>query len=305
MDDDRSRALETTLWYPTADKLDPTEQIYPSGFLGYATRDAKPLKPRERLPLILLSHGDKGQSENLAWLAERLAENGYLVAGINHWRNTTLNNEPEETVRLWHRPQDLSFVLTELIADPSWGQRIDPNRIGVAGHSSGGYTAFALAGAIYDVEAMAAYCQSSQRGPDCDLAQEADFKKIDFTAASESYRDHHIRASFAMAPAAGNAIRSSSLAEISIPVYVVTTRHDELLDPALNAIRYAEETPGSTLTIEEEGGHFVYLSRCSLISKVFTYFLEVDACGTHSSVDRNAVQQRLSHQALAFFNQNL
>lgn len=93
--------------------------------------------PSKSIPLILLSHGDKGQSENLAWLAERLAENGYLVAGINHWRNTTLNNEPEETVWLWHRPQDLSFVLTELIADPSWGQRIDPNRIGVAGHSSG------------------------------------------------------------------------------------------------------------------------------------------------------------------------
>ena len=150
MDGDRSRALETTPWYPTADKLDPTEQIYPSGFLGYATRDAKPLKPQERLPLILLSHGDKGQSENLAWLAERLAENGYLVAGINHWLNTTLNHEPEETVRLWHRPQDLSFVLTELLADPSWGQRIDPNWIGAASHSSGGYTAFALAGAIHD-----------------------------------------------------------------------------------------------------------------------------------------------------------
>lgn len=305
MDSERSRTLETTLWYPTPDNPNPTEQAYPSGFLGHAKKDARPFDAPERLPLILLSHGDRGMSTNLAWLAERLAENGYLVAGVDHWLNTTLNNEPEETVRLWNRPADLSFVLTRLLADPSWGQRIDANRIGVAGHSSGGYTAFALAGAIYDADAMAAYCQSADRGLDCDLVKAVDFEKVDFTAASESYRDGRIRASFAMAPAAGGGIRASSLAAISIPVHVVTTRHDELLDPARNAIRYANQTPRATLSVEEEGGHFVYMSRCSAVSKILTYFLEFDVCGTHSSVDREAVHRRITERAVTFFDENL
>jgi predicted dienelactone hydrolase len=305
VDSERSRTLATTLWYPTTDNPNPTEQAYPSGFLGHAMKEAQPLDAPERLPLILLSHGDRGRSTNLAWLAERLVENGYLVAGIDHWLNTTLNNEPEETVRLWNRPADLSFVLTQLLDDPSWGPRIDSSRIGVAGHSSGGYTAFSLAGAIYDVDAMTAYCNSDDRGPDCDLAEEVDFEQVDFTTASESYRDERIRASFAMAPAAGNAIRVSSLAAISIPVHVVTTRRDELLDPSRNAIHYAKQTPRSTLTVEEEGGHFVYMSRCSLVSTIFTYFLEFDVCGSHSSVDRDGVQRRISKRAVTFFDENL
>ena len=218
---------------------------------------------------------------------------------------TLLNNEPEETLRLWNRPADLSFVLTRLLADPFWGQRIDANRIGVAGHSSGGYTAFALAGAIYDADVMAAYCESDRRGPDCELVKGVDFGKVDFSAASESYRDRRIRASLAMAPAAGNGIRSSSLAAIAIPVHVVTTEYDAILDPARNAIHYAKQTPGSTMSVEREGGHFVYLSRCSLVTAVFTYFLEFDICGTRSSVDRDAVHRRISGQAVAFFDEKL
>ena len=242
---------------------------------------------------------------NLAWLAERLAENGYLVAGIDHWLNTTLNNEPEETLRLWNRPADLSFVLTQFLTDPSWGQEIDSNRIGVAGHSSGGDTAFALAGAIYEPNAMAAYCRSDRPGPDCELAKGADPGDVDFSAASKSYRDGRIRAAFAMAPTAGNGIRVSSLAAIAIPVHVVTARHDELLDPSRNAMHYARQTPGSILTVEEAGGHFVSLSRCSLITEIFTYFLEFDVCGTRSPVDRDAVHRRIAERAVTFFDENL
>ena len=85
----------------------------------------------------------------------------------------------------------------------------------------------------------------------------------------------------------------------------MTTRHDELLDPARNAIHYAEQTPGSTLTVEEKGGHFVYLSRCSLVSKIFTYFLEFDICGTRSSADRDAVHRGISERNVTFFDENL
>jgi len=94
VDSERSRTLETTLWYPTPDNPNPTEQAYPSGFLGHAGKDARPFDASGKLPLILLSHGDRGTSTNLAWLAERLAENGYLVAGIDHWLNTTFFGGP-------------------------------------------------------------------------------------------------------------------------------------------------------------------------------------------------------------------
>ena len=305
VDSERSRILETTLWYPAAETSPPAERVYPSGFLGYAEPDAEVLVAAGPRPIVLLSHGDRGQSTNLAWLAERLAEQGYLVAGVDHWLNTTLNNEPEETLRLWNRPLDIRFVLTRLLADPAWGPRIDPRRIGVAGHSSGGYTAFALSGAIFEPERMDAYCQSDSRGPDCELTAEADAAQVDFVQASKSYRDERVRASFAMAPAVGAGIQVSSLARITTPVHVVTTRDDELLDPTRNAMHYARHTPGAVLTIREQGGHFVYLSRCSLLSVVFTYFLEFDVCGTRSPVDRGLAHQEIAELAVEFFDQNL
>ena len=304
VDRERSRPLETTLWYPAEDNSDPVTVVYPSFFLGYAKRDADVLPGSGRRPLILLSHGDRGTSTNLAWLAERLAAHGYLVAGVDHWLNTTRNNEPEETLRMWNRPADISFVLDQLLADPIWGKRIDSDRIGVAGHSSGGYTAFALAGAIFEPEAIAAYCQMASAGPDCGLVKDADFAKVDYSRASDSYRDERIGASFAMAPAVGAGIQAGSLAAIEIPVHVVTTRDDELLDPERNAMLYAKNTPSAGLTIYDEGGHFVYLSRCSMLAKVFTYFMEFDVCGLRSSVDRAPVHREIAKVALAFFDEN-
>lgn len=96
----------------------------------------------------------------------------------------------------------------------------------------------------------------------------------------------------------------SSLAEIEIPVHVVTTRDDELLDPERNAIFYAKNTPSAGLTVYDEGGHFVYLSRCSLLAKAFTYFMEFDVCGTRSSVDRDPVHREIAGIALTFFDEN-
>ena len=305
VDPQRSRVLETTLWYPASGMSPLAERVYPSGFLGYAERDAEILAATDPRPIILLSHGDRGLSANLAWLAEALAGQGYLVAAVDHWLNTTFHNEPEETLRLWNRPLDIGFVLTRLLADPTWGPRIDPRRIGVAGHSSGGYTALALGGAILEPQRLAAYCQSASRGPDCELASEADTAQVDFVQASKSYRDERFRAVFAMAPAVGAGIQASSLARIATPVHIVTTRNDELLDPNRNAMHYARNTPGAVLTIREQGGHFVYLSRCSLLSKVFTYFHEFDVCGTRSPVDRGLAHREIAELAVEFFDQKL
>ena len=151
---------------------------------------------------------------------------------------------------------------------------------------------------------MAAYCQTEIAGPDCGLVKDADFAKVDYSRASDSYRDERIGASFAMAPAVGSGIQVRSLAAIEIPVHVVTTRDDGLLDPERNAMLYAKNTPSASLTVYDEGGHFVYLSRCSLLAKVFTYFAEFDVCGVRSSVDRGPVHREIAEVALAFFNEN-
>jgi predicted dienelactone hydrolase len=46
-----------------------------------------------------------------------------------------------------NRRDDVRLVLDQMLADPEFGRQIDPNRIGVCGHSLGGYTALGVSGA--------------------------------------------------------------------------------------------------------------------------------------------------------------
>jgi predicted dienelactone hydrolase len=46
----------------------------------------------------------------------------------------------------WDRPLDVSFALDQVAADPKLSAQVDWNRVGVAGHSLGAYTALQLIG---------------------------------------------------------------------------------------------------------------------------------------------------------------
>lgn len=113
-------------------------------------------------PVILFSHAFNacaGQSEFLTTL---LARKGYLVLAPNHADSRCLTRrrfpamKPEERFkepRNWSedtyrdRGADLKAIAAELKNDPKWKDRADTGRLGLAGHSLGGYTALGLAGA--------------------------------------------------------------------------------------------------------------------------------------------------------------
>ena len=84
----------------------------------------------------------------MAWLAETLASNGYIVAAVNNHGNTAA--EPSYQLHgfmlWWERARDISVLIDRLVADPQSGAHIDRSRIGVAGFSLGGYTALAMVG---------------------------------------------------------------------------------------------------------------------------------------------------------------
>ncbi|HEY3700156.1 MAG TPA: hypothetical protein VGK97_12530 [Spongiibacteraceae bacterium] len=304
-DSDRQRPLNVMLWYPAADATVQKRHAYKYIFTGYATRDAEYTARAEHHPLILLSHGDRGNNANQSWLAEALAANGYIVAAVDHWLNTTDNNKPEATAKLWDRPADLTFVLTQLLNNPIWGQRIDSNRIGAAGHSSGGYTVIALGGAIFNHQLLQHYCTGENRGPDCDLTNGADFSTIDYSAESKSYRDERIKAIFAMAPAVGQGIESHSLQRINTPMHIVAANDDEILKPDLNAKYYAANIANAKLVTLPRGGHFVFLSECNTLGKLTSFFIHFDICGRNADVDRATVHREVADEALQFFGESL
>jgi pimeloyl-ACP methyl ester carboxylesterase len=116
-------------------------------------------KPVDKVKaLILLSHGIGGSELGHSFLAQALARNGYLVAALRHpgdnWQDRSLIEKSPERY-FDERPRQASRVIDAILADPAWKDRIATDsrgpRVGALGHSAGGYTVLALAGAQSDL----------------------------------------------------------------------------------------------------------------------------------------------------------
>jgi predicted dienelactone hydrolase len=319
-----THALVTAIWYPAvADAEARPQQFGPPGspaFLiaGPAAENAAIAPSPARLPLILLSHGTGGTAQSLAWFASALAAQGYIVAGVNHPGNNATEPYTVQGFMLWwQRAEDLSRVLDGMLADPAFGPRIDPQRIGAAGFSLGGYTMMVIAGGISSRAQLVAFCQERQgQGGSCksppefpdSVSKSADLARTDpgFAAAlrdsDKSYRDPRVRAVFAMAPPLAPAFTPGSLAAIRIPVAIVAGEGDPIVPVGENARRYAAAIPHAELTIFPGAvGHYTFLDLCTPAGREARPAFCVDAPG----VDRAAIHQATIGLASKFFDAEL
>jgi predicted dienelactone hydrolase len=123
-----------------------------------------------KYPVIVFSHGAGGSENCCESLTRHWATYGYITLQPTHYDSVAQRRSSgDETLRfpqairdalknpaLWEsRPRDISFILDSL---PELQKRvvgltnkIDFDRIGVAGHSMGSYTAEAVGGAVIDL----------------------------------------------------------------------------------------------------------------------------------------------------------
>ena len=233
----KTHALVTDIWYP-ADPASVEQMQWigspdnPFGKAGKAAPNAPILPGSDKFPLILLSHGIGGSSAMMGWLGSALASHGYIAAAVNHPGNNSLEDYTIPGAIFWgQRAHDLSALLDLLIADPTFGPRIDSRRVGAAGFSLGGLTVIELAGGIAEFSLYQDFCKSPKADGMCKdtieypglLAKVTALAKTDqtfqaaFVENSKSHRDPRIRAIFAMAPALGPAFSPDSLVKITIP----------------------------------------------------------------------------------------
>ncbi|MFC4215848.1 alpha/beta hydrolase family protein [Pseudophaeobacter arcticus] len=151
------RDLDGLLWYPTEASAPLTYDFESKVWVGtQVVRDASPAPGR--FPLVVLSHGMFGNALNQAWLAGALAKRGFVVAAISHPGTSTWSRDPDQRRQLWERPKDISRVIDHAILSPQLTEVIDHDRIFMAGHSLGGFTAAALAGGRYDAAKLKRFC---------------------------------------------------------------------------------------------------------------------------------------------------
>ncbi|WP_344637006.1 alpha/beta hydrolase [Kitasatospora cystarginea] len=136
----------------------PNSDYPPQLLANTRTRAHAGARPEHgRFPLVVLSPGFAMSRSTLTGLAEDLASRGYVVALVDHTYEAAGITFPDGRTLAcaicdtppagWpgtvsaSRAKDISFVLDELTGrHPAWryARMIDPNRIGMAGHSIGG-----------------------------------------------------------------------------------------------------------------------------------------------------------------------
>lgn len=317
----QTHALVTTVWYPIAASA-VEQQIQISGLnqlfeLGSAAQNAPLAESPAKFPLIVISHGTGGSALSIAWIGEALAAHGYVAAAVNHpGNNGTEAYTAEGFSTWWERARDLSVVIDEMLADSKFGSRIDPNRVGAAGFSLGGYTMIEIAGGITDVPAFREFCASPRADNICKSPPEfptlvQDFYRLPDTDAafrealqhaSDSYRDPRVHAVFAMAPALGPAFRPESLATISIPVEIVAGQADANVPIESNAKYFARNIPHAKLSIFAGNvAHYTFLDSCPESGRKIRPLL----CSDSEGVDRDAIHAKTSTLAVNFFRVTL
>jgi len=114
---------------------------YDRGYEGPAPSGAGPF------PLVMMSPGLGGDSSGYVFVGARLATQGFVVATLTHCSESG----SDMAVSLLNRIQDTPFAIDQLLLkDSTDGEllrgTLDQSRIAMAGHSVGGYLAYALAG---------------------------------------------------------------------------------------------------------------------------------------------------------------
>lgn len=303
-DVDRGRPVWCDLWYPSADQSEERPMVY--GLGGGATVPAGVVADLGvPFPLMVMSHGAYGSASAYAWLAEYLARNGVMVLGVSHFGESPVYGaetiDPSAATRLWLRPPDCTFALTQLLDNQELRGRVSPSRIGAIGHSSGGATAVALGGAVFDAVALSSYCRSSAASADrgCQYGQPPGPGSPPPPEAGRSYRDPRIKTIVAMDPAAGPGFSAATLAHVDVPVLVVGSTDNDFLPFERHAGHYAACLPNVSLVILRSGeGHFVYLNTC----RADIAASGVPLCVDRQGVDRAAVHAALAPRILAFLN---
>ena len=301
-DSGRNRPVWGDVWFPSNDV---SKEIAISWGLGEGkiVRDATLASVGAPFPLVVMSPGASGSAPSYSWLAEYLARHGVIVLGVSHYGESWLYGaetvEPGAVMRLWVRPADCSFALTQLLTCDELRACVDPTRIGALGHSSGGATALALGGATLDYAALSEYCRSedgeSDRG--CLYARTLDMPPEPMTSPGV-YRDTRVTAIVALDPAAGPGHDAASLANVRMPVLIVGSEDNDFLPFTRHAGHYAALLPNAALvTLRNGEGHFVYLNSCTSDLSANG----VPLCRDRQGVDREAVHADLAARILAFF----
>ncbi|MEO0540447.1 MAG: alpha/beta fold hydrolase [Cyanobacteria bacterium P01_A01_bin.105] len=194
-------------------------------------------------PLVVLSHGFGADRQFLNYMAQHLASHGLTVVSLEHPGSnvealTQLPLDPNVLQRpgrllpateFLDRPQDVSFVLDRLAwmnhSSTVLRRDVDTEAVVVIGHSLGGYTGLALAGAKLDLRSLRTFCDGIQPvglSPS-DWLQCAAVELLEDEA---DFTDSRVVGVMAMNPLVGELFGPTGLSDVTVPTLLLTGTQD-------------------------------------------------------------------------------
>ncbi|MGF1766861.1 alpha/beta hydrolase [Enterovibrio makurazakiensis] len=265
LNDEVSRPLNVTLWYPTRDTT-PTALVADNiAFEGtHVVKEASVTQAKH--PLVLLSHGYRGSWRNLNWLAHKLAQQGYIVAAPDHPGTTTFDHTSSQTSQWWQRPNDLVRVLNYLENDAAWQPVIVFDDVTAIGHSLGGWSVAQLVGAQFDRSAFMTQCKIHPNPRTCGLAKELGLHSVqDEEPESSNFSDPRVKRVIILDLGLARSFSTSSLNKIQQPSLILAAGIDiGDLPQAMESGYLAEHIPleNRRYKVFESATHFSYMQLC-------------------------------------------
>lgn len=330
------RELQATVWYPAlnAGGQDQTT-TYHYGVLaldGGALRDAAPDAAHGPYPLVVFSHGSGGFRLQSLYLTEHLASYGFVVIAAEHPGNTladALQGRDEVTGIVDNfatRPLDVLAEIDFMAGDGSpLAGVVDADHVAVMGHSFGGNTALAAAGAQMDFSALRSWCAdptyteiapSSPEPDDLTIRQRVSVREIvcflqNRDAEIAGLRgldtppdglwppttDPRIQAVVALAPWNAPIFGAEGLANITIPAMIMVGSADRTTYPPRDAYAvYAGlSSADKRLVVFENADHLLFANACNSLMERAAF----DSC-SDPVWDMDRAHDLINHMATAF-----
>lgn len=194
----------------------------------------------DKIPVIVFSHGLSSRPEDFAEPLNHLASYGYVIAAPQHIGSDIIylkemfegyHKNIFDRDEFINRPKDISFVIDELERRNSteFQGRLDLKNVGVGGHSFGGYTALAIAGATIDFDYLEKACATLYQGLNVAILLQC--RALELPRENYQFRDPRVSAVFAANPVNRFIFGQTGISKIEIPVLLASGSNDPAAPP--------------------------------------------------------------------------
>jgi len=260
------------VWYPAEQEDDGTAARYRyDGLIEGTALETSTPDCAEVRPVLVFSHGSGGIRWQSLFYTELLASRGWVVVAPDHAGNTYLDQDDtrmaEEALL---RPHDVALAFDWAVDQSAQGSLLEGcvdegAGYAVSGHSYGGYTSLAVAGATLDLTVLEDWCADVPDDAWCEIL---DLWEADHPGESEAdLSDSRAWASVAMTPA-GEAFFGTGVSHVDVPTEILagtlddTTPTDEEARPMFEDLTV---TPRA-LAVIDGAGHLSFSDVCELSS---------------------------------------